>query len=157
MSELVVAALKVAFLLLVWLFIVFALQVIRTDLRGREVSASSAELALAAPRQRRRRAPRNAPGVLTVVEGRQTGLRIPMAGVVGIGRAPDSALQIDDDYASTRHAQLVTGDDGHWYLEDLRSTNGTLLNDRAISDRVKVTAGDVIKVGRTTMRLEKQK
>ena len=157
MSEVIVGALKIAFLALLWAFILFAANIIRSDMFGRQVQTAPAEAPLKNPgRPRKRKQRRNAPTVLRVVEGRQAGLGIPLAGVVGIGRAADSALNIDDDYSSTRHAQLTRDDDGQWWLEDLRSTNGTSLNTVRVTERVKVQAGDTIRIGRTVMRLEKQ-
>ncbi|MGJ6979781.1 FHA domain-containing protein FhaB/FipA [Aestuariimicrobium soli] len=167
MSELVVAALKVAFLVVMWAFIIFAAQVIRADMFGRSVTASSAGPSSTplsstgvargrggAPRRRRKGEAATVPTRLTVVEGRQTGLSIPLSGVVGLGRAADSALNLDDDYASTRHAQLLQDDQGIWWLEDLSSTNGTALNTQLIREAQPVKPGDVIRIGRTQMRLD---
>ena len=43
---------------------------------------------------------------------------------ITIGRAPDSTLVVDDEYASARHARLFPHE-GQWVAEDLGSTNGT--------------------------------
>ena len=156
LSEVIVATLKIAFLVVMWAFILFAANIIRTDIFGRSVSAPM-DASLAQPgRPRKRRTPRKAPNTLVVVEGRQTGLASPMAGIVGIGRASDSALNIDDDYASTRHARLTQDDDGHWNLEDLNSTNGTTLNTSRVTAPQRVQVGDTIRIGRTIMKLEKR-
>lgn len=156
MSDVIVGALKIAFLALMWAFILFAANIIRTDLFGRTVTAPS-ETSLASPgRPRKKRGSRKTPNALVVVEGRQAGLTIPLVGVVGIGRSADSALNIDDDYASTRHAQLTQDDDGHWRVEDLRSTNGTSVNTVRITMPTPVQAGDTIRIGRTLMKLERQ-
>ena len=107
MSELVVAALKVAFLALMWVFILFAANVIRSDLFGRELATSSPDLVHDPPAPRKKpKQPRNAPTVLRVVQGEQVGTEVQLIGTEGLGRAADSTLNIDDDYASTRHAQL---------------------------------------------------
>lgn len=156
MSELIVGALKIAFLAMMWAFILFAANIIRTDMFGRQVAAAPAEAALAHPgRPRKRRASRHAPTSLRVVEGRQAGLSIPLAGVVGLGRAADSALNIDDDYASTRHAQLTRDADGDWWIEDLNSTNGTSVNTVRVTAPTRVQTGDTIRIGRTVMKLER--
>ena len=155
LSEVIVGALKIAFLAVMWAFIIFVANVIRTDMFGRSITATG-DLALVNPGKPRRRPSRKAPNSLVVIEGRQAGLTIPLAGVVGIGRAADSALNIDDDYASTRHAQLTQDDQGQWRIEDLRSTNGTSLNTVRITAPTPVRAGDLIRIGRTVMRLEKQ-
>ncbi|WP_203567790.1 FHA domain-containing protein FhaB/FipA [Aestuariimicrobium ganziense] len=156
MSELVVAALKVAFLALMWVFIIFAASVIRSDLFGRELAATSPDFAPREPQTRRRRPPRSAPTQLKVIQGAQTGLEVPLIGTVALGRAADSTLNIDDDYASTRHAQITQDEEGHWWVEDLGSTNGTAVNTLLITQRTRVQSGDVIRIGRTQMRLEKR-
>ena len=46
---------------------------------------------------------------------------------ITIGRAPDSTLVIDDEYASARHARLFQHE-GQWVAEDLGSTNGTWIS-----------------------------
>lgn len=158
MSELVVAALKVAFLVVMWAFVIFAAQVIRADMFGRSVTARAAagDGHAGAPRRRRGRGSSvpTGPTRLTVIEGRQVGVSIPLAGVVGLGRAADSALDLDDDYASTRHAQLLQDERGAWWLEDLASTNGTALNTQLIREPQPVKTGDIIRIGRTQMRLD---
>lgn len=157
MSELVVAALKVAFLALMWVFILFAANVIRSDMFGRSLATETglAQSASRKPSRAGKRASKDPwPRTLTVIEGRQAGLSIPLDGVVGLGRAADSALNLDDDYASTRHAQLLVDDQGTWWLEDLSSTNGTALNTRLITQAEPVKVGDVIRIGRTQMRIE---
>ena len=45
--------------------------------------------------------------------------------------------------------------DGAWYVEDLGSTNGTLLNDRRVDALLEVHAGDVVKVGKTVLELKR--
>lgn len=156
MSEVIVGALKIAFLALLWAFILFAANIIRTDMFGRQVASGPTDDSLQHPaRPRKKKQPRNVPKVLRVSVGRQAGLAIPLAGVVGIGRAADSALNIDDDYASTRHAQLTQDEEGQWWIEDLRSTNGTSVNTIRISVPTPVQTGDTIRIGRTVMKLEK--
>ena len=156
MSELIVGALKIAFLAMMWAFILFAANIIRTDMFGRQVAAAPADTALVKPgRPRKKHEDRHAPTSLRVVDGRQAGLSIPLVGVVGLGRAADSALNIDDDYASTRHAQLTRDNEGQWWIEDLHSTNGTSVNTVRISASTRVEAGDTIRIGRTVMKLER--
>lgn len=149
-------ALKIAFLAVMWAFILFCANIIRTDMFGRQVATSPTETALAHPgRPRKKRPSRHSPTSLVVIEGRQAGLSIPLAGVVGLGRAADSALNIDDDYASTRHAQITMDDEGQWWLEDLNSTNGTSVNTVRVTVPTRVQAGDTIRIGRTVMKLER--
>jgi hypothetical protein len=113
MSELVVLGLKLGFLALLWLFILFTGNVIRTDLFGRKVSA--AELARATPgaapvipsQKVSRRVLKHLPTTLTVTHGKQAGLQLPLGEGVLIGRASDCQLLLDDDYVSTRHARIA--------------------------------------------------
>jgi hypothetical protein len=63
-----------------------------------------------------------------------------------LGRHPDCNLAIDSGAASRYHAQIVADGDA-WLLEDLRSRNGTFLNDERISGTHTLTGGDRIRIG----------
>jgi pSer/pThr/pTyr-binding forkhead associated (FHA) protein len=65
-----------------------------------------------------------------------------------VGR--EGSLAIDDDFASGQHASFQTVR-GLWYVEDLGSTNGTLLNGRRILSAQLLKKRDKIKIGRTVM------
>lgn len=155
MSELIVAALKIAFLALLWLFILFAANVIRSDMFGRRVPASSLA---AIPADRGRPAShdrQHVPTRFAITNGTQQGIAVPVQSTINLGRAADSTLLLDDEFASARHAQLIQRDDETWLLADLGSTNGTFVNGKRVGDDpVAVTVGDVIRIGRTLMRLE---
>ena len=73
--------------------------------------------------------------------------------VTSIGRSPNNTISIPDTYASAQHT-LLTWREGQWWLEDRDSRNGTLLNGARISGPTVVSAGDVIGVGRTQLKLE---
>jgi pSer/pThr/pTyr-binding forkhead associated (FHA) protein len=79
---------------------------------------------------------------------------VPVEPTINLGRAADSTLLLDDDYASARHAQLVQVDPVTWMLSDLQSTNGTFVNGKQVVEPTKVTVGDVVRIGKTLMRLE---
>lgn len=160
MSDLVVLGLKLGFLALLWLFIAFVANVIRTDLFGRKLPA--AELARAnyeastAPGgpQMSRKVTKQLPTVLKVTHGKQAGLTIPLTGGVLIGRGPDCQLILDDDYVSTHHARISLGADGY-VVEDLGSTNGTMLNNEPLVAPTAFSPGDSLRIGRTLMSVEK--
>jgi pSer/pThr/pTyr-binding forkhead associated (FHA) protein len=161
MSELVVLGLKLGFLALLWLFILFTGNVIRTDLFGRKVPA--AELIAqpapgAAPAQNQprlsRRTLKQLPHTLTVTHGKQAGLQLPLEGGVLIGRSSDCQLLLDDDYVSTRHAR-ITLSAGGYQVEDLGSTNGTFINNQRLTQPTPFGPGDTLRIGRTLMSVEK--
>ena len=96
---------------------------------------------------------RSAPGYLVVTEGNLAGTRIPLSGcAVLIGRADDSTLVLDYDYAATRHARIAQqGDD--WYVEDLGSTNGTYLDRAKVTGPTRVPLGVPVRIGKTVIEL----
>lgn len=63
-----------------------------------------------------------------------------------IGRAPENSIQLDEPSVSGRHAELALIAE-NVYLKDLGSTNGTLVNDRPVTD-VQLRAGDRIRFGK---------
>lgn len=71
-----------------------------------------------------------------------------------IGRQSDLDIQIDDAAVSGRHARVLREPDEfleeHWvvYIEDLGSTNGTLVNELPVTDRHRLSHGDVVRIGR---------
>jgi hypothetical protein len=85
--------------------------------------------------------------------GLKPGARFDLFGGLSIGRSGDADVQIDDRYASGLHARIYAHG-GHFYLEDLKSTNGTLLNDDALAGEAELVAGDLIRIGDTEFRFE---
>lgn len=149
MSELIVTAIKIVFIVLLWVFILTIADVIRKDMFGRKVKASTLPRSVEPARQ----GPQ-VPKRFAVTQGEQQGLSVPVSDTINLGRSADSTFSLEDDYASARHAQLVRADDQTWILKDLESTNGTYVNGRRVTDPVRVGTGDVIRIGRTLMRLE---
>ncbi len=83
-----------------------------------------------------------------------TGISIPLTGPVVIGRSPDADLVIADDFVSSTHARVNITDDGPM-LEDLRSTNGTLLNAQPVRRAMPLSNGDAIELGRNRIEVVK--
>ena len=69
-----------------------------------------------------------------------------------LGRVAGNTIVIDDPHTSARHAELRFAR-GQWWLRDLGSSNGTLLNDEPVRAVVGVRPGDVIQCGRVRFRL----
>lgn len=155
MADLIVTLLKVAFLAVLWLFVLIVANVIRSDLfRTEPVAANAVPKAQAAGPPSGRRRGRGEPRVLAIETGPQAGTRLALVDEFRIGRAPDCALILDDDYVSGDHASLAKQADGRWVLTDLGSTNGTFVNDVRVTAPTVVTTTDSLRIGRTQMRLE---
>jgi pSer/pThr/pTyr-binding forkhead associated (FHA) protein len=71
------------------------------------------------------------------------------AHAVSIGRLPDNDVVIDNPAVSGRHARVYR-EGTHYVLEDLKSTNGTFVNDKPIA-RHTLLEGEVILVGKHTL------
>ncbi len=142
---------RAGFLALLWLFVLAALRVVRSDLYA------ASGLRVSVPGFRRSSATKGrggkAPRQLVVTHGALTGTRISLDGrPIMMGRADDSTLVLDDDYASTRHARLsLRGTD--WYVEDLGSTNGTYLDRAKVTAPLRVPLGVPIRIGKTVIEL----
>jgi FHA domain len=61
-------------------------------------------------------------------------------------------LVVGDDHASNHHARFQFAH-GAWYVEDLKSTNGTWLNGRRMFAAQRLKKGDKIKIGRTVIQV----
>ncbi|MFD9305763.1 FHA domain-containing protein [Streptomyces sp. NPDC060048] len=167
MSELTLTVMRLGFLAVLWLFVIVAVQVIRSDLFGTRVtqrgsrrggSATGAPQQqgrqTAAPPQQRQR--RGAPTKLVVSEGTLTGTTVALAGqTITLGRAHDSTIVLDDDYASSRHARIYPDRDGQWIVEDLGSTNGTYLDRTRLTTPTPIPPGAPIRIGKTVIELRK--
>ncbi|RLK13445.1 type III secretion system (T3SS) inner membrane Yop/YscD-like protein [Micromonospora sp. M71_S20] len=91
--------------------------------------------------------------LLTVAGGAMRGLSVRVGpGRQVIGRAPTADIVVHDAHLSRRHAEVwLTGEGAA--LADLGSTNGTWLNDRRITGVERLADGDVIRLGRTELRV----
>ncbi|MFE2168216.1 MULTISPECIES: FHA domain-containing protein [unclassified Streptomyces] len=166
MSELTLTVMRLGFLAVLWLFVIVAVQVIRSDLFGTRVTqrgsrrggntsapAQSGGRQAAPPQQRQRR---GAPTKLVVSEGTLTGTTVALAGqTITLGRAHDSTIVLDDDYASSRHARIYPDRDGQWIVEDLGSTNGTYLDRTRLTTPTPIPPGAPIRIGKTVIELRK--
>ena len=148
--------LKIAFVVLLYLFIWRIVRTASKDLRVPQESfilAPSQANELGAVRDV---GPRNV-GRLVVVssptlepgEGRMLD-----SAPITVGRGAQNDVTLDgDDYASAKHARIEPRRDGVW-VEDVGSTNGTYLNGIKLTRPRKLTPGDVVRVGETELRYE---
>jgi hypothetical protein len=91
---------------------------------------------------------------LVVVSGPRElkGLKVALDRTVRIGREPGLEVVVADDFVSTRHARVVPGPSGP-VLEDLGSTNGTVLNGAPLGSPVVLTVGDEVVLGTVRMKV----
>jgi len=161
MNELSLTIIRVAFLAVLWLFVIAAIGVVRTDLLGgpsttaRRGKARQAQ----APRQSRPAKPprtgRGSPRVLVVTAGALKGTSLDLTQQqITLGRANDATLVLNDDYASSRHARIFP-QDGQWIVEDLGSTNGTYLDRQKVTRPMPVPLGVPIRIGKTVLELRR--
>ncbi len=100
-------------------------------------------------------APRGADGWLVVERGGglERDQRFDLIGGLSIGRSKEADVRIDDRYASSIHARVFSRE-GRFYVEDMNSTNGTLLNGATLHGEAELIDGDTVQIGDTTFRLE---
>ena len=158
MTPFVIAVLKYAFLALLYFFVFRAIRAVAHEIVGRGTSGTAVDTRQI--RQTGGRAPKGrgrgkAPSAVVVKGENGKKLQtVPLKETVQIGRADACHVQIDDRYASQFHARLYPRN-GSWYVEDLGSTNGTYLNRQRVSGSAEVHAGDVVRIGRTTLELRR--
>lgn len=95
-------------------------------------------------------------GRLVVLDGNGAtgaGASYPLLPLTSLGRGPTNTVVLQDTFCSQQHA-LVIWRGGQWWLEDQHSSNGTLLNGEPVHEPVVVSSGDVIHVGRVSLKLE---
>lgn len=130
----ILVILRYAFLLGLVLFVARVLRVVLSDLQTPTAwPASRAVLVVEAP-------------------AASSGREFLIAGEATIGRAPGCAIVLNGDYVSAHHARLFERD-GRVWVEDLGSTNGTLLNGRRVRRPVAMRAGDRLKIGDVVLGL----
>ena len=157
-TEQTLLALKIGFLVLLYLFIWAVVRSVTRDLRSVPqesiiLERDRGERAQGAIRARRadgRRSPDGArqPSLEDRLRGRAAGCRHASVAAV---RTPSAST--GDDFASTRHAVLEPRPDGLW-VEDIGSTNGTFVNGARVTTARLLAPGDVIRIGQTDLRVE---
>ena len=148
--------LKIAFLVLLYLFI---WRIVRTAARDLRLPQESFVLAPGSIPGLGGDAPRVEAGRLVVVnspalsEGDEWELD---SSPLTFGRSSQNDIQLKrDEYASSSHARFEPRRDGVW-LEDIGSTNGTYLNGIRLTRPKRLTSGDIVRIGETELRYESE-
>ncbi|WP_102158654.1 FHA domain-containing protein FhaB/FipA [Zhihengliuella halotolerans] len=156
MTELALTAMRLGFLILLWILILSIVGALRRDLMiGKRAAAAPtpAPARTETGEQPSQQAPRQHPTALELVEGPQAGTSIELAASpILLGRAQEATLVLIDDYASARHARLFP-QGSRWFIEDLGSTNGTYLGESQLTRAQPVELGQQIRIGKTVMEL----
>jgi hypothetical protein len=147
-------ALKLAFLVLLYLFI---WRIVRSAARDVRLPQESMILA-----------PSQAAGLVPPPESRELGRLVVVASpelevgselifdahALTIGRAPNNDVSLPtDEYASSRHARIEPRRDGVW-ISDIGSTNGTFVNGIRVTRERRLAPGDQVRIGETDLRFE---
>ena len=159
MSELTLFLVRIGYLAILWIFVLSAISVIRSDMFGARIPTAAATnrapRPTKQPKQPKPPKKRGNPTPVTVVQGSNTGISADLASApVLIGRGNDAAIRLDDDYVSTRHARIVSSGD-QWFVEDLGSTNGTYLGAQRITQPTAIGLGSQVRIGKTILELRK--
>ena len=146
--------LKVAFLVLLYLFI---WRIVRSAARDVRMPQESFVLAPGSVPGLGQDRPQVESGRLVVVkspaleEGDE--LTLDSAALL-LGRGSSNDVNLArDEYASTKHARVEPRRDGVW-LEDVGSTNGTYLNGIRLTRAKRLAPGDILRIGETELRYE---
>ena len=160
MSELTLFLIRFAYLAILWIFVLSAISVIRSDMFGARVPGGRARRRRPQGARRprppsRRQAPRR-PDPRARSSRAPTPASAPTStqAPILIGRGTDAAIRLDDDYVSTRHARIAASGD-QWFVEDLGSTNGTYVGSVRITQPTTLTLGTQVRIGKTILELRK--
>jgi len=143
-------ALKFGFLAVLYLFLLWVTRMALRDLRGTAspgIETGYHEVVGAEPAQ--------TDAFLVVEEGGglKKGDHFDLFGGVSVGRSPDADIRIDDRYASGIHARVFSRSSSY-FVEDMNSTNGTLLNSQELHGEAELNPGDRIRIGDTEFHFE---
>jgi hypothetical protein len=146
-------ALKFGFLAVLYLFVLVIARSALKDLRRTVAPAPDATGFHVAPAFSD--APRGPDGWLVVERGGglERDHRFDLIGGLSIGRSKEADVRIEDRYASSLHARLFSRD-GRFFVEDMDSTNGTLLNGATLQGEAELIDGDNVQIGDTVFRFE---
>ncbi|KAA8825905.1 FHA domain-containing protein [Bifidobacterium reuteri] len=176
MTELTFALLKYGFLALLWVFIWLAIRSLRQDIetfsprasrsrrkREREAhkvksetpqtpavrSAGTSNAAASGGRHAQQ------PTLLVIIDGPLAGSSVPLAeSEITLGRAASNTVVLDDEFVSSHHARVYRdAASGQWAIEDLHSTNGTVVNQQRINRPTILPARIPVRIGATTFEL----
>src|SRR5262245_24006776 len=87
-------------------------------------------------------------------EARVVTFRLGPGAIKTVGRAPRADFIVDAALVSRLHCQITAGEDS-LEVVDLKSRNGTFVNDRRV-DRAQLGSGDRLRIGRLELMVERR-
>lgn len=160
LTELTFAILKYGFLILLWIFVACTVRSLYKDIETfspRKAVEAPAPVASAAPVIPTNEMPiSNAkPTLLVVIDGPLAGSSVPLTGnTITLGRAASNTVVLDDEFVSSHHARVYTDPaTGQWAIEDLGSTNGTVVNQQRLDAPMILGSRVPVRIGATTFEL----
>jgi hypothetical protein len=147
MDEPLAAALKFGFLAVLYLFLLWVARSASRDLARSADPGAPGNGAGAKPQ----RPPGNPRLEVVAAMGHEPGRAFVIDGGVTLGRAPDSDIRVEDQFASSHHARVFPRGRSV-YIEDTGSTNGTYLNGKQVKRPEQLSVSDSIRIGDTEYR-----
>ncbi|MGL5513511.1 MAG: FHA domain-containing protein [Sporomusa sp.] len=147
----VVIALQYSLVLLLYLFLYRVVKVVYQDLSqlsGQPQQLSARQLQVHKGSQ---------PAQLVMISDEKSLLSqtvFPLSESLVIGRSQHNDLVINDAFISHEHA-CISKSKQDYFIADLNSTNGTLLNGKQIDEETALADGDVIQIGAVTLKFER--
>ena len=159
MSEGLLTVLKFCFLALLYLFLFRVVRIVRLELKPAKVSVPAAPVvapvATAPPSSKKAPKVRGGSQLHLLDPPARAGEIYPLADEVTVGRAPGCGVVLEEDtFVSQVHARLFRRG-RETYVEDLGSTNGTLVNGQRISEVTRLQRGDQVQFGNTVAEITK--
>ncbi|MHB1930404.1 MAG: FHA domain-containing protein [Acidimicrobiales bacterium] len=156
MSSPLLTFLKYIFLAALYLFFLRVLRAVWIEMRDPKVTTVDPTTVRAAVAASPPTVERASPGPEVLVEhgpDGSPGRRFALAQETSVGRSPGCGVTLpDDSFVSQVHARVFRRD-GHVWVEDLGSTNGTFVNDARVDAPTALRPGDRVRVGQTVLEL----
>ena len=132
---------KYAIIAIIYLIIIFALRIMYKDIKGGAKKKAVIKKTM---------------GLEVIDRGENFNLRvgavIPLNNELSVGRKADNLLILGDKYVSSEHARIYRKNTDY-ILQDLGSTNGTLMNKKKVKGMVVIKKGDEIKIGTSIFKV----
>lgn len=176
LTELTFAILKYGFLVLLWIFVACTVRSLYRDVetlsprksrahrrkerRARKAVEAPAPVAAPAPVVSATSSAK--PTLLVIIDGPLAGSSVPLSGssvplsgnTITLGRSASNTVVLDDEFVSSHHARVYTDPaTGKWAIEDLGSTNGTVVNQQRLNAPMILGSRVPVRIGATTFEL----